>query len=194
MVISSMSSQIYNQEALNKPLKHVRPARALQIPRAILIRAEYLQVFYNSSKAAVSSMSKALAAEWAPYVPVIIITPVDSVLIPMGRTGTASGSTSFHQATSRLNNPGFIQRLFESSTVIVYHSGAYVLGLLKGYRFRITDFILLSHVTYLRVNDVLLIQYSDPQEQTSQVLLLLSEYSSYQTGSEVFIDGGYLIW
>jgi NAD(P)-dependent dehydrogenase (short-subunit alcohol dehydrogenase family) len=28
-----------------------------------------LQVFYNSSKAAVSSMSKALAAEWAPYVP-----------------------------------------------------------------------------------------------------------------------------
>lgn len=26
------------------------------------------QVFYNSSKAAVSSMSKALAAEWAPYV------------------------------------------------------------------------------------------------------------------------------
>lgn len=38
------------------------------------------------------------------------------------------------------------------------------------------------------------IQYSDPQEQTSQVILLLSEHSSYQTGSEVFIDGGYLIW
>jgi sorbose reductase len=49
-------------------------------------------------------------------------------------------------------------------------------------------------VSYLRITDVLLIQYSDPKEQTSQVLLLLSEYSSYQTGSEVFIDGGYLIW
>lgn len=33
-------------------------------------------------------------------------------------------------------------------------------------------------------------QYSEPEEQTSQVLLLLSEHSSYQTGSEVFVDGG----
>jgi len=45
VVTSSMSSSIYNQSALNEPLT---------------------QVFYNSSKGAVTNMVKALAAEWAP--------------------------------------------------------------------------------------------------------------------------------
>ncbi|KAG6896327.1 hypothetical protein C0992_008981 [Termitomyces sp. T32_za158] len=40
-----MSSQIINQAGLNHPL---------------------MQVFYNSSKAAVSNLTKGLAAEWAP--------------------------------------------------------------------------------------------------------------------------------
>ncbi|KAG6871713.1 hypothetical protein C0995_000963 [Termitomyces sp. Mi166 len=40
-----MSSQIINQAGLNQPL---------------------MQVFYNSSKAAVSNLTKGLAAEWAP--------------------------------------------------------------------------------------------------------------------------------
>ncbi|KAN0062089.1 hypothetical protein ACQY0O_005606 [Thecaphora frezii] len=46
VIISSMSSQIYNQVGLNQPLCHV---------------------FYNSSKAAVSSLGKNLAAEWSKY-------------------------------------------------------------------------------------------------------------------------------
>ncbi|KAG6839656.1 hypothetical protein C0991_000465, partial [Blastosporella zonata] len=45
VITSSMSSQIINQSALNKPL---------------------MQVFYNSSKAAVSNLTKGLASEWAP--------------------------------------------------------------------------------------------------------------------------------
>ncbi|GJJ16007.1 hypothetical protein Clacol_010286 [Clathrus columnatus] len=46
VVVSSMSSQIYNMAGgICQPLTHV---------------------FYNSSKAAVSSLGKALAAEWAP--------------------------------------------------------------------------------------------------------------------------------
>ncbi|KXN85779.1 NADP-dependent mannitol dehydrogenase [Leucoagaricus sp. SymC.cos] len=45
VVTASMSSQIINQSGLNKPLT---------------------QVFYNSSKAAVSNLVKGMAAEWAP--------------------------------------------------------------------------------------------------------------------------------
>lgn len=45
VVTSSMSSQLINQTALDTPLT---------------------QVFYNSSKAAVSNLVKGLAAEWAP--------------------------------------------------------------------------------------------------------------------------------
>ncbi|KAH7908552.1 hypothetical protein BJ138DRAFT_1157448 [Hygrophoropsis aurantiaca] len=46
VITSSMSSQIINQAAPNKALT---------------------QVFYNSSKAAVSNLSKGMAAEWAPH-------------------------------------------------------------------------------------------------------------------------------
>jgi len=45
VVTSSMSSQIINQQGTNQPLT---------------------QVFYNSSKAALSNLTKGLAAEWAP--------------------------------------------------------------------------------------------------------------------------------
>jgi len=45
VITSSMSSQIINQAAPNEPLT---------------------QVFYNSSKGAVSNLTKGLAAEWAP--------------------------------------------------------------------------------------------------------------------------------
>ncbi|KAG1744852.1 NADP-dependent mannitol dehydrogenase [Suillus lakei] len=46
VITSSMSSQIINQASTNKPLT---------------------QVFYNSSKAAVSNLTKGLAAEWATH-------------------------------------------------------------------------------------------------------------------------------
>lgn len=118
VVISSMSSQIYNQVALNKPLQHV---------------------FYNSSKAAVSSMSKALAAEWAPHgIRVNIVSP--------GYVKTEQSGVHPQEA-----------RDFQAAST--------PLG-----------------------------RYSEPSEQAPQVLLLLSEHSSYMTGSEVFIDGGFLIY
>jgi len=118
VVISSMSSQIYNQEALNKPLRHV---------------------FYNSSKAAVSSMTKALAAEWAPYgIRLNIVSP--------GYVETEQSGV--HPKETR-----------------AFHEASVPLG-----------------------------RYSQPKEQAPPVLLLLSEHSSYMTGSEVFVDGGYLIW
>jgi len=46
VITSSMSSQIINQSAMNEPLA---------------------QVFYNSSKAAVSNLTKGLASEWAKH-------------------------------------------------------------------------------------------------------------------------------
>ncbi|KAI0050425.1 NAD(P)-binding protein [Auriscalpium vulgare] len=46
VIVSSMSSQIYNQVALSEPLT---------------------QVFYNSSKGAVSNLTKGLASEWAKH-------------------------------------------------------------------------------------------------------------------------------
>ncbi|KAL4261950.1 NADP-dependent mannitol dehydrogenase [Pleurotus pulmonarius] len=46
VITSSMSSRIINQSQQNSPLT---------------------QVFYNSSKAAVSNLTKGLASEWAPY-------------------------------------------------------------------------------------------------------------------------------
>ncbi|KAF8233261.1 NADP-dependent mannitol dehydrogenase MtDH [Tricholoma matsutake] len=46
VITSSMSSQIINQSGINEPLT---------------------QVFYNSSKAAVSNLAKGLAAEWAKH-------------------------------------------------------------------------------------------------------------------------------
>ncbi|BGP19711.1 hypothetical protein JCM10213v2_007828 [Rhodosporidiobolus nylandii] len=37
-------------------------------------------------------------------------------------------------------------------------------------------------------------RFSKTYEQAGQVVYLLSKYSSYQTGSSVYIDGGYLMW
>ena len=37
-------------------------------------------------------------------------------------------------------------------------------------------------------------RFSEPHEQAGQAVLLLSDSSSYTTGSECFVDGGYLIW
>ncbi|KIJ44741.1 hypothetical protein M422DRAFT_75275 [Sphaerobolus stellatus SS14] len=119
VVVSSMSSQIYNQAGLCKPLEHV---------------------FYNSSKAAASSLSKALAAEWAPY-------------------------------NIRVNilSPGY---------VLTEQSGVHP-----------------KEVRQFQEASIPMGRYSDPKEHTSQVLLMLSpKHSSYMTGSEVFIDGGFLIY
>ena len=63
VIISSMSSQIINQVGQGKPLTQVRcsaPSKELRVDA-------WEQVFYNSSKAAVSHLVKGLASEWAQY-------------------------------------------------------------------------------------------------------------------------------
>ncbi|KAK4046847.1 hypothetical protein OIO90_006423 [Microbotryomycetes sp. JL221] len=112
VVISSMSSQI-----VNWPIT---------------------QVFYNTSKGAVSNMVRCLAMEWA-------------------------------EKNIRVNtvSPGFI------NTDQTSHMDP---KLLKS-----------------QAETVPIKRFSEPFEQTGQVLLLLSnKYSSYITGAEHFVDGGFL--
>ncbi|GAA6001619.1 uncharacterized protein JCM10292_004962 [Rhodotorula paludigena] len=113
VVISSMSDTIYN--------------------------SPITQAFYNSSKGAVSNLTRCLAAEWAP-----------------------------HKIRVNNVNPGFIE------TDQTMHM----------------DPELRSN----QCKEVPLGRFSKPWEQAGQVVYLLSDYSSYQTGSSVYIDGGYLIW
>ena len=64
VIVSSMSSQIINQVGQGKPLTQVRfPASLLKE----IMLDKWEQVFYNSSKAAVSHLVKGLASEWAQY-------------------------------------------------------------------------------------------------------------------------------
>jgi len=37
-------------------------------------------------------------------------------------------------------------------------------------------------------------RFAEPHEMAGQTVLLLSDYSSYMTGGEYFVDGGQLIW
>ncbi|KAF8586945.1 NADP-dependent mannitol dehydrogenase [Ramaria rubella] len=37
-------------------------------------------------------------------------------------------------------------------------------------------------------------RFAEPHEMTGQTVLLLTEYASYMTGGEYFVDGGQLIW
>ncbi|KAF9045196.1 mannitol dehydrogenase from agaricus Bisporus [Panaeolus papilionaceus] len=118
IITSSMSSHIINQSARNQPLT---------------------QVFYNSSKAAVTNLTKGLAAEWAPY-------------------------------KIRVNaiSPGYVntdQTAHMDKAVRDYQAGSLPLG-----------------------------RFAEPDEMTGQAILLLSDYSTYMTGTEYVIDGGQLVW
>lgn len=118
VVNSSMSSQIINQTAENTSLT---------------------QIFYNSSKAAVSSITKGLAAEWAPHgIRVNTLSP--------GYVNTAQTSGMDPKIRS-------------------YQAANIPLG-----------------------------RFAEPEEMVGQTVLLLSDYASYMTGGEYFVDGGQLIW
>jgi len=118
VINSSMSSQIINQSGENEPLT---------------------QIFYNSSKAAVSSITKGLASEWAK-----------------------------HGIRVNTLSPG-------------YCNTAQTAGMDPKVR------------AYQAAN-IPLKRFAEPKEMIGQTVLLLSEYASYQTGGEYFVDGGSLIW
>ncbi|EST08221.1 NAD(P)-binding domain protein [Kalmanozyma brasiliensis GHG001] len=118
IINSSMSSQIYNQKGLNDPLT---------------------QVFYNSSKGAVTNLGKCLAAEWAP-----------------------------HGIRVNILEPGFCNTEQTS-----------------GMDQKIRDY---------QANTVPLGRFSEPHEQAEPCILLLSDKSSYMTGSVIRPDGGATIW
>ncbi|THH06261.1 hypothetical protein EW145_g4219 [Phellinidium pouzarii] len=115
---SSMSSQIINQVGTSQPLT---------------------QAFYNSSKAAVSNLAKALAAEWAPHG--IRVNTLSPGYVNTDQTSIMDKAIRDHQAANT------------------------VLG-----------------------------RFAEPDEMTGQTILLLSDYASYMTGGEYFVDGGQLIW
>jgi len=118
VINSSMSSQIINQGAQNDPLT---------------------QVFYNSSKAAVSSVAKGLASEWAPFG--IRVNTMSPGYVNTDQTAHMDPKMREYQAAS-----------------------------------------------------IPLKRFAEPGEMVGQTVLLLSEYASYMTGGEYFVDGGQLIW
>lgn len=118
VINSSMSSQIINVQGETDPLT---------------------QVFYNSSKAAVSSVCKGLAAEWAQY-------------------GIRVNTMS----------PGYVETAQTS-----------------GMDIKIRNY---------QAANVPLKRFAQPHEMVGQTVLLLSDYASYMTGGEYFVDGGVLIY
>ena len=97
------------------------------------------QVFYNSSKGAVTNLGKCLAAEWAT-----------------------------HGIRVNILEPGFCNTEQTS-------------GMDKSIR----DF---------QASSIPLGRFSEPHEQAEPCVLLLSDKSSYMTGSVIRPDGGFTIW
>ena len=65
VITSSMSSQIINKSAEAEPLTQVRLSNLVASHITYILFIPHPQVFYNSSKAAVSNLTKGLASEWA---------------------------------------------------------------------------------------------------------------------------------
>ncbi|KIJ43893.1 hypothetical protein M422DRAFT_67810 [Sphaerobolus stellatus SS14] len=118
VITSSMSSQIINQAGENKPLT---------------------QVFYNSSKAAVSNLCKGLASEWAPHG--IRVNTLSPGYVNTDQTANMDPALRAYQAAN-----------------------------------------------------IPLKRFAQPEEMAGQTVLLLSDYATYMTGGEYFVDGGQLIW
>lgn len=118
VINSSMSSQIINTQGEMDPLT---------------------QVFYNSSKAAVSSVCKGLAAEWAK-----------------------------HGIRVNTMSPGYVETAQTSGMDI--------------------------NIRNYQAANIPLKRFAQPHEMVGQTVLLLSDYASYMTGGEYFVDGGVLIY
>ncbi|CEQ42773.1 SPOSA6832_04629 [Sporobolomyces salmonicolor] len=121
------------------PRKHKGSIVVVSSMSDSIVNSPITQVFYNSSKGAVSNLTRCLAAEWAPN-------------------------------GIRVNNicPGFIETDQTNHMPAELRNG--------------------------QCSEVPLGRFSKVFEQATQVVFLLSPYTSYQTGSSVYVDGGYTIW
>ncbi|CAD6936107.1 unnamed protein product [Tilletia controversa] len=100
VVTSSMSSEIYNQSGLNKPLT---------------------QVFYNSSKGAVTNMVKALAAEWAEHgIRVNALEP--------GTSGMEASVREFQAASIPLKRFSQPREQAEPAVLLLSDKASYITG------------------------------------------------------------------
>jgi sorbose reductase len=97
------------------------------------------QIFYNSSKAAVTSLMKGLAAEWAP-----------------------------HGIRVNAMSPGYVNTEQTSGMDPALRA--------------------------FQAANVPLKRFAEPEEMAGQTVLLLSDYASYQTGTEYVVDGGNLLF
>lgn len=108
-------------------------------------------MFYNSSKAAVSNLTKGLAAEWAKQG------------IRVNALSPGYGSSFLCFLTPCI--------LIETLVMTDQTSGM--------------DRAILDHQS----KNVPLGRFAQPHEMTGQAILLLSDYASYMTGGEYFVDG-----
>lgn len=165
-----MSSQIINQSAQNSPLAQVRVVRCV----LVVIHERSCQVFYNSSKAAVSNLTKGLASEWATHkIRVNAISPGYGII--------TSSSPQF-----MFSNSHFVDTTSQHRSDVPYGQESQRLPsqiaslgtLCRGAR---------SHCELPCFVDALIVL--QPHEMTGQALLLLSDHASYMTGGEYFVDG-----
>lgn len=136
-----------------------------------------MKVFYNSSKAAVSNLTKGLATEWAEYgIRVNAVSPGYGeqiqiyLLMRYWETMILTYLIIVNTDQTSVMDPKI--RDFQAKSV--------PLG-----RFAEVGRILYIAAT----NHAEIISFSQPNEMTGQALLLLSDHASYMTGSEYFIDG-----
>ena len=180
VITCSMSSQIINKSAEAEPLTQVRTDFRVQLYFfSHIFNIFFFQVFYNSSKAAVSNLTKGLAAEWAKNgIRVNAISP------GYGKLLILKDWVSFPNAFFYFKSIPI--KLLTWTLKFVISKPNLSLWVVSPR----LDISLLKFLQYLVVNNSL---YSQPHEMTGQALLLLSDYASYMTGGEYFVDGSVLL-
>ena len=181
VITCSMSSQIINKSAEAEPLTQVRTDFRVQLYFfSHIFNIFFFQVFYNSSKAAVSNLTKGLAAEWAKNgIRVNAISP------GYGKLLILKDWVSFPNAFFYFKSIPI--KLLTWTLKFVISKPNLSLWVVSPR----LDISLLKNLQYLVVNNSL--YYSQPHEMTGQALLLLSDYASYMTGGEYFVDGSVLL-
>lgn len=105
--------------------------------------------------------------------------------------------------SSQIVNMPLTQCFYNSSKGAVSNLGRCLAAEWAPHKIRVNmvspGFIMTDQVRFMpaelraaQAEQVPLKRFSEPAEHAGQTLLLLSDYSSYTTGSEIFIDGGFL--